>query len=278
MTGISLLLSIALISCGYVKKDEFDKQLTDQKTGLEQKIQLAQDSAAAANDKADKVLATTKEEIGKLREDIDSVDQKNEAAMVAMKGSVEDTSKETERIAEEAANKALAEAKAAAIAEDEKVKQEARDAADKAMNAAKEADRRAQEAAKEAEVAKQLPKIKEPTVFTVYFDAGKIDLKQEGIAELEKAASMIKDNPDATVKIEGHTDNQPLIRSIKYGNNWGLSQARAQAVKNYLVDKLGVPASCIKEALGIAFYKPVAPNDAKNRWQNRRVEVIVVTP
>ena len=161
------------------------------------------------------------------------------------------------------------------MAEDEKVKMMAKEAADKAMNAAMEADQRAQEAAKQAELAKQLPVTSEPTVFTVYFDPGKINIKAEGEAELEKAASMIKENPNAVVKVEGNADNTPVVRS-KFHNNWVLSQARADAVKKLLVEKMGISADRIKQAVGNADYKPTASNDKKSKWENRRVEVLII--
>jgi len=280
LAGISLLLSIALIGCGYAKKDEIEKQLADQKMDTDQKIQLAQDAAAAASDKADKALATAREEIGKAKEEAISAAKEEDMKTLA---DAEDKWKagdeEVKSAAEEAASKALADAKAAAMAEDEKVKQAAKEAADKALSAAEEADRKARQAADEAEVAKALPKPKEPIVFTVYFDLGQTKLKKEGLDELEQAAEAIKARPDAIVRIEGHTDNTPVVRSTQYMNNWGLSQARAQAVKNHLVDKLGVPAESIKEVVGVAFYKPVAPpNTAKGRQMNRRAEVIIIEP
>ena len=265
---VSLLLSIALIGCGgYVKKDEFEKQLSDQKMDIEQKVQLAQDSAATANDKAEKAL-TASRQIDKIKEDILlTVDGKIDSAMVAAKSDPQ----EIKRIAEDAANKVLDEAKS----EDEKVKMLAKEAADKAMNAAMEADRRAQEAARQAELAKELPGVGEYTKFAVYFDAGKAVVKSEGISELEKVAGMIKDNPNITLRIEGHSDNSPIVRS-KFRSNWLLSQARAQAVRDYLVDKLGVPADSIKQVVGFAEFKPSAPNDKNRKWENRRVEVIIV--
>jgi type VI secretion system protein ImpK len=178
------------------------------------------------------------------------------------------------RIAQDAASKALTEANSYAMAEDEKVKQLARESAEKAMSIAKEADRKAQEAAKQAELAKELPKPGAIAVYTVYFDSGKAEIKTEYIAELEKAAGAIKEDPEAAVRIEGHADNTPVVYS-KYGSNWVLSQARANVVKDYLVDKLGVPIASIKSAIGFAEYRPIASNDVSNRWQNRRAEVIV---
>jgi flagellar motor protein MotB len=275
MMVICLLLSFVLMSCGgYVKKDELEKQLSGQKMDLEQKVQLAQDSAATANDKAEKALLATKE-MDKIKSDIlTTVDGKIDSAMVSTKGDMDKYNAEFQRIAQEAASKALADANSNAMAEDEKVKQIAKEAADKAMNAAMEADQRAQDAAKQAELAKELPVIVEPTVFAVYFDSGKINIKAEGEAELEKAAAMIKENPNAIIKVEGHADNTPVVYS-KYRNNWLLSQARADAVKKYLVEKLGISEDRIKQTVGFADYQPTAPNDKKNKWENRRVEISI---
>lgn len=270
--SIALMLSVLLIGCGgYVKKDELEKQLSSQRADMEQKIQLAQDSATTANDKAEKALAATKQ-IDKIKDEImSSVDSKIESAIVAAKSDPT----EIRRIAEEVASKTLDNAKQIMMSEDEKVKMMAKEAAEKAMSAAMEADRRAQEALREAEIAKTLPRVGEETKFIVYFDPGKVNIKPEGIAELEKAADMIKANPDLKIKIEGHADNTPVVYS-KYRNNWLLSQARAEAVRDYLVNKLGVPADSIKSVVGFSEYKPTASNDKNNRWQNRRVEVILV--
>ncbi len=272
MVLISLVLSIALIGCGgYVKKDELEKQLNDQKTSIDQKIQLAQDSAATANDKAEKALAATKQ-MDKMKEEILSVvEGKIDSALVTAKTDPQ----EIRRIAEDAANKVVNDAKAFVMEEDEKIKQMAKEAADKAMNAAMEAERKAQEAAREAEIAKTLPKFAEPTKFVVYFDPGKAVIKSEGIAELEKAANAIKENPNAKVRIEGHADNTPVVYS-KYRNNWLLSQARANAVRDYLIEKLGVPADALKDAVGFGEFKPAAPNDKAKKWENRRAEIIII--
>jgi len=275
MMVICLLLSFVLMSCGgYVKKDELEKQLSGQKMDLEQKVQLAQDSAATANDKAEKALAATKGLDSMKSEILATVDTKIDSAMVSAKGDMDKYTQEFQQIANDAASKALSDANATAMAEDDKVKQAAKEAADKAMNAAMEADQRAQEAAKQAEIAKTLPVTSEPTAFVVYFDPGKINIKAEGEAELEKAATMIKDNSNAMVKIEGNADNTPVVHS-KYHNNWVLSQARADAVRKYLVEKLGVSEDRVKQAVGYADYKPSASNDKKNKWENRRVEVLI---
>jgi chemotaxis protein MotB len=277
VAGVSLLLIMALMGCGYAKRDEVEKQLADQKMDADQKIQLAQDAAAAAGDKADAALTTAREEIGKAKEEAITVAEEKDAEnMAAAKSSMEAADAAVKRSAEEAASKALSDAKAVAMAEDEKVKQLAKKAAGDAQEAAAEADKKAADAAREAELAKELPEPKEPIVFTVYFALGQANIRKSELAKLEEAASAIKANPDAAVKIEGHTDNVPVVHSTRYQNNWGLSQARANAVKKHLIEKLGVSADSIKETIGTAFYKPAVANDVKNRKLNRRVEVILM--
>jgi len=276
VAGINILLIIALMGCGYAKKDQIEAQLADQKAESDQKIQLAQDAAAAADKKADSALATAREEIGTAKaEAIATAESKDSESMAAMKSSMEAGDMAVKRAAEEAAAKALADANAAAMAEDEKVKQAAKEAAGKALSAAEEADRKAASAAREAEVAKTLPEPIVPTVFTVYFGLGQTKISKEGEAELAKAADYIKSTPGASVTVEGNTDNVPVIKS-SYTNNWALSQARANVVTKHLTDKLGVPAEAIKETIGVAFYKPAAPNSGKSRAKNRRVDVIVM--
>ena len=276
VAGINILLIIALMGCGYAKRDIVEAQLADQKAEADQKIQLAQDAAAAADKKADTALTTAREEIGTAKaEAIAAAESKDAENMAAAKSSMEAGDAAVKRAAEEAAAKALADANAAAMAEDEKVKQAAKEAAGKALSAAEEADRKAASAAKEAEVAKTLPEPKVPTVFTVFFNLGQTKISKDGAAVLEKAADYIKSTPGASVTVEGHTDNVPVIKS-SYTNNWALSQARAKAVTKHLTDKLGVPAEAIKETLGVAFYKPAAPNSGKSRAMNRRVDVIVM--
>ena len=272
VAGVSLLLCIALMSCGYAKRDEVEAQLADQKMDADQKIQLAQDAAAAAASKADAALSTARTEIGTAKaEAIATAEEKDAAAMAEAKSSMESGDMAVKRSAEAAAAKALSDANAAAMAEDEKVKQAAKAAANKAMGAAEEADRKAAQAAREAELAKALPEAPVTTVFTVYFDLGQTKLKEEGLAELERAASAIKACANPVVRIEGHTDNVPVIKSGRFNNNMQLSQARAKVVKDQLVEKLGVSAGSIKEAIGVAFYSPAA-NSGK---MNRRVEVSI---
>lgn len=78
---------------------------------------------------------------------------------------------------------------------------------------------------------------------------------------------------DGQIEVLGHTDNEP-VSGLLYQSNWHLSQARADAVKqilvNYIQDESRVRAEGKGENL------PLVTNDSvENRAKNRRVEIIV---
>lgn len=81
------------------------------------------------------------------------------------------------------------------------------------------------------------------------------------------------------VRVEGHTDAQPLNRTKKqFEDNLGLGSARALEVTRFLRDELKVDASRLMSA-SRGESEPVAPNDtAANRAKNRRVDIVVVIP
>lgn len=74
-----------------------------------------------------------------------------------------------------------------------------------------------------------------------------------------------------SVVVAGYTDDQ-RIRSVRYPSNYELSKARAEAVREILIDRGLPPDRVIAEGHGEA--DPIAPNvSAENRAQNRRVEI-----
>jgi outer membrane protein OmpA-like peptidoglycan-associated protein/outer membrane protein W len=112
-----------------------------------------------------------------------------------------------------------------------------------------------------------------PKVFVlegVNFDFNKATLTSTAVNTLEKAFTILQDNPGLKVKIVGHTDN---IGSKKY--NDGLSLRRANAVKSWLVSK-GIDSARLTTA-GVGFSEPIATNDTpEGRAKNRRIEFHVV--
>jgi flagellar motor protein MotB len=86
--------------------------------------------------------------------------------------------------------------------------------------------------------------------------------------ELDRIASKLTKNyRGAAIRIEGHTDSDPIKRS-KWSSNDALSQARADAVKKYLVSK-GVSASRL-ESIGYGSSQPKG-----TKATSRRVEIVV---
>ncbi len=106
------------------------------------------------------------------------------------------------------------------------------------------------------------------------FVSGKADLQPGFLPLLEKVGKTISTG-EGNVKIEGHTDNVPVIENPRFQSNWDLSGARSGAVADYFIKRGGVDPGRINVS-GHADTKPVGPNDtATNRAKNRRIEVIV---
>jgi OOP family OmpA-OmpF porin len=104
----------------------------------------------------------------------------------------------------------------------------------------------------------------------VEFDFDKSTIKKGYDQDIDNLAGVMKQYPDLNVVIEGHTDS---LGSDAY--NEKLSQERADAVKNYMVEENGIDANRIK-AIGFGEKQPVASNDtSEGRAQNRRAEAAV---
>ncbi|MFN0034992.1 MAG: OmpA family protein [Saprospiraceae bacterium] len=92
----------------------------------------------------------------------------------------------------------------------------------------------------------------------------------ESLAELERLAQLLAENPTLKIQINGHTDN---VGDDAFNQN--LSEARAKAVHDYLLSK-----SVSSERLrfkGFGETKPiVGSNDTpEGRTRNRRTEFVV---
>jgi OmpA-OmpF porin, OOP family len=119
---------------------------------------------------------------------------------------------------------------------------------------------------------KGCPRLFEGTARTVIlegatFATGKSALTDESTAIMTNVAQSLVANPEVRVEVAGHTDNTGSRKT-----NMRLSQARAEAVKEFLVAN-GVAPDRIT-AKGYGPDKPVASNrTAEGRAQNRRVEL-----
>ena len=110
----------------------------------------------------------------------------------------------------------------------------------------------------------------------ILFDTGKSTLSSTAKNSLAELATVMKNNADCDIAIQGYTDNQGWKKSSAEQSaqkNQALSLDRATSVSSYL-QSLSVPVTRIKSVQGFGEANPVADNSTEaGRTQNRRVEV-----
>lgn len=105
------------------------------------------------------------------------------------------------------------------------------------------------------------------TLTGVTFETSSAVIRPSSFGKLDEVAQALKGNPEVRVEISGHTDNVG-----SEDGNQRLSLARAQAVRQYFIEK-GVAADRL-EARGFGESKPVTTNETpEGRAENRRVEM-----
>lgn len=105
---------------------------------------------------------------------------------------------------------------------------------------------------------------------TILFNSGKATFKDATYPVLQNIANILKEFPTARFMLEGHTDSDG-----SNALNQTLSENRAAAVKNYLIEN-GIEASRLRST-GFGETKPIDSNKtAKGKANNRRVEVKLI--
>jgi adhesin transport system outer membrane protein len=106
----------------------------------------------------------------------------------------------------------------------------------------------------------------------VKFAVNSSQITEDFDEEIGNAAQFLKENPGVSARIEGHTDNT----GTAVYNQW-LSERRAQAVRQMMIDKHGIDSGQII-AVGKGQDYPAMSNDtADGRNANRRVELVMDT-
>ncbi len=117
---------------------------------------------------------------------------------------------------------------------------------------------------------KELKEALIPELLVVRFQFGKSELTEESAATLDRTSAVLRNYPDYNVTLAGHTDSTGPDEV-----NLELSRARAQEVKNYMVER-GVDANRLVVE-GAGEDEPIAGNDTvEGRATNRRVQVLVI--
>ena len=112
----------------------------------------------------------------------------------------------------------------------------------------------------------------------VLFDSGMATIKPNGEVALRKVAKFLGENPAIAIRIDGHTDTDPIMRTKHlWESNHHLSAARSLSVFHFLTKKESVVESRIHIA-GFGPNRPIAPNTTSaGKKQNRRVEFLIIT-
>jgi len=121
-----------------------------------------------------------------------------------------------------------------------------------------------------AEVGDTLVPSRPVVLRNVFFETASAALRTASERELNKLYALLTDQPDLRIRINGHTDD---VGSDT--DNQELSEARAKAVYQYLIDKGIDPARLDYKGFGES--QPIETNDtAEGRQQNRRTEFEVL--
>jgi outer membrane protein OmpA-like peptidoglycan-associated protein len=98
-------------------------------------------------------------------------------------------------------------------------------------------------------------------------------LQSSAIGQLQKLGTLIQRNPRATFSVEGYTDS---FGTFEY--NLQLSQRRADSVKSYLVQTMGInPEQVQTHGYGATKFRASINGSIEEQSPNRRVEVVVRT-
>lgn len=110
----------------------------------------------------------------------------------------------------------------------------------------------------------------------VNFETGKADILPQFYPVLDRAGQILRQTPDIRlVELAGHTDPRD-INTSEFPSNWELSEARAQAVRRYLIEKWGIAPDRLI-ARGYADTQPITSNATfEGMARNRRTEMRIL--
>jgi len=107
------------------------------------------------------------------------------------------------------------------------------------------------------------------------FQSGSWAVGTNGKQAVKQLASVLAENPEIAILIEGHTDNVPYTAKGQLTSNWDLSTKRATSIVTLLRENEGISPENLTAA-GRGEYAPIASNDTREgKAKNRRIEVIL---
>jgi chemotaxis protein MotB len=107
------------------------------------------------------------------------------------------------------------------------------------------------------------------------FNSGSWAVSSEGKKAVVEVGKVLGDNPDISVLIEGHTDDDPFGGNGPIADNWDLSTKRATSIVAILSENKSVNKQNLTAA-GRGEFSPLASNEtAEGKAKNRRIEIIL---
>jgi chemotaxis protein MotB len=107
------------------------------------------------------------------------------------------------------------------------------------------------------------------------FNSGSWAVGSDGKKAITQLAQVLSENPDISVLIEGHTDDDPYKGSEFVSGNWDLSAKRATSIVKLLEQNNAIKRDNLTAA-GRGEYAPIATNDSnEGKAKNRRIEVVL---
>ena len=107
------------------------------------------------------------------------------------------------------------------------------------------------------------------------FPSGSIIIDEKGKQALTQLATVLKQQPEINIAVEGHTDSQKINNLGQIKDNWDLSVLRSTSVVRFLTDEQKVE-SVRMTATGKGEFQPLGSNaNAESRSKNRRIEIVL---
>lgn len=108
------------------------------------------------------------------------------------------------------------------------------------------------------------------------FQTGSWAVGVEGRKAVVELGKVLAQNPDLSVLIEGHTDNDKYLGAVGgIESNWDLSTKRATSIVNILIESKGIVPLNLTAA-GRGEFAPIMSNDTpEGKAKNRRIEIII---
>ncbi|MCX7774261.1 MAG: flagellar motor protein MotB, partial [Clostridia bacterium] len=107
------------------------------------------------------------------------------------------------------------------------------------------------------------------------FNSGSADLMPHSKPTIQEIGELLKEVPGKQIKVEGHTDTDPIKTSL-FPSNWELSSGRATNVLRLLIDQVKIDPTRIS-SVGYGEFRPKVPNTSEtNKATNRRVDIVIL--